>query len=187
VSPDENDSFIAMPPPAPPTEAGPARAAPAPDAGDDGFILLPPGIALDSSTFRVPVRTPPVREPSPPTAPVTVPPRASSWRLALPGGAAPVRVTSSVLVGRNPAASDDWPDATLLTVDDLTSSVSKTHALLEIDGGALWVHDLNSTNGSFVVVGDEVVEVSPGTRSAVPDGADLELGEYVMRIELSRK
>ena len=80
------------------------------------------------------------------------------------------------------AASAIWPEATLLQVDDLTKSVSKTHALLEIDGGVLWVHDVHSTNGVYVVVGDDVVEVVPGTRVAVPAGADLELGEFVTRV-----
>ena len=217
-----NDSFIAMPPPGGPADDVKADAAPAADTEEAEFISLPPGIALDSGTYKMPARTPPTREPAPdivfvptvigatpvlptpvaepapvaepteapapPTAPVAVSPIAPAsapvWKLRLPDGGATVALDAAVLIGRNPAASADWPQATLLPVVDLTKSVSKTHALLEVDGGALWVHDLDSTNGVYIVVGDDVVEAVPGTRSAVPEGSDLELGEFVMRVTL---
>ena len=237
MSTDDNDSFIAMPPPGAPTEEKTPDAAPAADIDEAEFISLPPGISIDSGTYRVPARTPPTREPAPeivfvptvigatpvlpvvepqpspepepavqapavpepvegpaaepaapPTAPVavsvapTAPAPAPSWKLQLPDGGATVALDATVLIGRNPAASVDRPQATLLAVADLTKSVSKTHALLEIDGGVLWVHDLDSTNGVYVVVGDDVVEAVPGTRIAVPADADLELGEFVMRV-----
>ena len=225
MSTPDNDSFIAMPPPGGPAAQKTTDAAPAADSVEADFISLPPGIALDSGTFKVPARTPPTREPAPeivfvpapigaapvlpvvkpaavepapvadpaeapapPTTPVPVPVAAAvpapapAWRLHLPDGGATVALDATVLIGRNPAASVDRPLATLLPVADLTKSVSKTHALLEIDGGVLWVHDLDSTNGVYVVVGDDVIEVVPGTRVVVPAGADLELGEYVMRV-----
>ena len=232
MSTDDNDSFIALPPPGAPVEDTKTDVAAVAPAEAVEFISLPPGIALDSGTFTVPARTPPAREPAPeivfvptvlgaapvlpvagpapvaeptpvaepleapaapepapPTAPVAVTPPAPTpapvWRLALPDGGATVALDASVLIGRNPAASADYPHATLLPVVDLTKSVSKTHALLEIDGGVLWVHDLDSTNGVYVVVGDDVSEVVPGTRITVPADADLELGEFVMRITRS--
>jgi hypothetical protein len=215
VSPD-NDSFIAMPPPGAPVDIEATDATSAAETDDTEFISLPPGIALDSGTFKVPARTPPLREPAPemvfvptvigatpvlpdpvaeptpvaepvetpapPTAPVAVATPAPVWRLTLPDDGAAIALDAAVLIGRNPAASAAWPQATLLAVDDLTKSVSKTHALLEIDGGVLWVHDLDSTNGVYVVVGDDVVETVPGTRVAVPAGANLELGEFVTRV-----
>jgi hypothetical protein len=229
VSTGDNDSFIAMPPPGAPVEKKPTDATPAAAREEADFIVLPPGIALDSGTYTMPVRTPPAREPAPeivfvptvigaapvlpptvaepapapvaepveapapvaepveapapPTAPVAV--AAPAWKLQLPDGGATIALDAAVLVGRNPAASADWPQATLLPLADLTKSVSKTHALLELDGGVLWVHDLDSTNGVYVVVGDDVVEAVPGTRIAVPAGADLELGEFVMHVTLA--
>ena len=253
----DNDSFIAMPPPGAPAAA---ESAPTPAASppEEDFISLPPGIALDSGTFKIPARTPPAREPAPdivfvptvlgapvampivaparpepatrteppapvaeptpvaepveapapvaepspvaeptpvaepveapapPTAPTTVaaPAPRLAWRLVLPGGGDPIYLDGTVLVGRNPAASVDWPTATLLGVADSTRSVSKTHALLEVDGDDLFVHDLGSTNGVYVVASeDEVVEVVPGTRAPLADGVDLELGDYVLRVE----
>jgi hypothetical protein len=225
VSTDDNASFIAMPPPGDAGAVTKTDAAPAAVADEAEFISLPPGIAIDSGTYKMPARTPPTREtapeivfvptvigatpvlpdpvdesvaaqPSPvaepveaaapPTAPVLVGARPPAphplWRLQLPDGGATVMLDAAVLVGRNPAASVDWPQATLLPLADSTQSVSKTHALLEVDGGVLWVHDLDSTNGVYVVVGDDVVEAVPGTRTAVPAGAELELGEFVLRV-----
>jgi hypothetical protein len=232
VSTDDNASFIAMPPPGAPAADKKPDVASATEIEDVDFISLPPGISLDSRTFRTPARTPPAREPAPeivfvptvigatpvlpapsaepapvaepveapaaapaeevaaPTSPVAVvaptpaPIPTPVWKLQLPDGGATVALDAAVLVGRNPAASADWPQATLLPVADLTKSVSKTHALLEVDGGVLWAHDLDSTNGVYVVVGDDVVEAVPGTRVEVPAGADLELGEFVMRVTL---
>ena len=249
----DNDSFIAMPPPGAPKATEPA-AEPASTVTEEDFISLPPGIALDSGTFKIPARTPPAREPAPdvvfvptvlgaapampivaparpepakraepsapvvestpvaepveapapptpaaptpvaepveapalPTAPTAVAASAPrlAWRLQLPAGGDPIYLDGTVLVGRNPAASVDWPSATLLGVADPTRSVSKTHALLEVDGDDLWVHDLDSTNGVFIVASeDEVVEVAAGTRSQLAAGVDLELGDYVLRVE----
>lgn len=205
MSTDENASFIAMPPPGASPSGRPAEEPPAPEVDENDFISLPPGIALDSGTFKTPARTSAKREPTPEitvavghpvpapvTAPVATPvvtpavPAAPVWRIVLPGAGGTIAVAASTLVGRNPAASADWPGAALVAVDDLTTSVSKTHALLEIDGGALWVHDLDSTNGVYVVVGEDATEVVPGARSAVPAGAELELGEFVLRVELSQ-
>ena len=210
VSQADND-FIAMPPPGAPEAEKPAVAPPATDSTDD-FISLPPGIALDSGTFKIPARKPteapapdivfvptvlgaapvlpaavaeptPVAAPAAPVAVAAVEPRLA-WRLVLPGGGDPIHLDGTVLVGRNPAASVDWPNATLLGVADSTRSVSKTHALLEVDGDDLWVHDLGSTNGVFIVVSEEeVVEVAVGTRAPLASGVDLELGDYVVRVE----
>ena len=55
-----------------------------------------------------------------------------------------------------------------------------------IDDAGLWVSDLDSTNGVWVVPADgEAIEVVPGTRTAIPVGADLELGDFVIQIEHS--
>lgn len=111
------------------------------------------------------------------------PRRATSfWQLWLPGGEA-VSIADAVIIGRDPVLSDRWPDAQLLPVADPAKSVSKTHALFEIDDGRLWVHDLDSTNGVFVATpGIDVVQVDPGARALVPDGAEIELGEYIVTV-----
>jgi hypothetical protein len=116
-------------------------------------------------------------EPAPVTAPTPVP----RWLIQLPEGGE-TAVGSVLLVGRNPAAFDAYPGAELLSVDDSTQSVSKTHAAFEVDEQGLWVHDLNSTNGVWVVRGDEVTEAVPGRRVQVHEGSSVELGDYVLTV-----
>lgn len=103
------------------------------------------------------------------------------WALELPDGSRAV-VETRLLVGRNPAHLDGWEGAVLLAVNDTTHSVSKTHAAFEVDDSGLWVHDLSSTNGVWVVVGEDATEVAPGRRAGVSDGSVVELGDFVVRV-----
>lgn len=169
----------------------------------DGFITLPPGI-FDPSTIKAPPRVERPREKDeivfvpmvPGMAPPTVAPPAAlvetpiemtvtsarpavTWSLSLPDGTTHT-VTRQLLIGRNPAARAEWPGAELLTVNDPTSSVSKTHAAFEIDDSGLWVRDLDSTNGVWVVSGGDVTEVVSPRRVRVPAGASVELGDFIL-------
>ncbi len=108
---------------------------------------------------------------------------AATWVLTHAGGATTV-LHGDTLLGRDPAPVEPWTTAALLPLDDTTRSVSKTHAALERDGSGLWVHDLHSTNGVWVVVGEDATEVSPGRRVAVPSGSTIELGQYEVRVDL---
>ncbi|MBK4346251.1 FHA domain-containing protein [Lacisediminihabitans sp. G11-30] len=113
------------------------------------------------------------------TAPAT-----PGWRIILPRGGQVVPLAGALYIGRNPVRTADRPDAELVAVDDPAKSLSKTHALLEVDDDVLYVHDLDSTNGVYIVQPDaSVVDVEPGRRAAVAAGAELELGEYVVRVE----
>lgn len=107
---------------------------------------------------------------------------APTWRLVI--GGLQTTVEGMLYLGRKPVAGPTHPHAQLLMVDDEARSVSKTHAMLELDSGALWVHDLHSTNGVWVVpAGEDPIEVVPGERVKVPAGSELELGEFVIQIE----
>ena len=110
---------------------------------------------------------------------------ATAWRLTVPGHPAPIAVSGRLFLGRSPSVVNGMT-GDLLAVDDPAKSVSKTHAVLELDDAGLWVSDLDSTNGVWVVPADgEAIEVVPGTRTAIPVGADLELGDFVIQIEHS--
>jgi len=107
------------------------------------------------------------------------------WRLVFPHGDAPVIVAGAVVIGRGPVTIPEYSTAQLVTATDPSKSVSKTHALLGIDAKGLWVADLGSTNGTFVITpagGD--VRVQPGAPVYVPPGSDVELGQYVITVEL---
>tara|TARA_R110002124_G_scaffold62804_9_gene171564 strand:- start:1718 stop:2434 length:717 start_codon:yes stop_codon:yes gene_type:complete len=105
------------------------------------------------------------------------------WRLTLPDGQE-VSAHNTILLGRDPAPAAAWPEATLLAVDDVAKSVSKTHAALELTaGGQLVVHDLNSTNGVFVQhPGSAEIVVEPGHPELVEPGTLLGFGEFSIAI-----
>ena len=202
TAPDEPEELITLPPgiadSATHRVATPRISASRAAAADDEIVFFP---VIPGGSVLVPV-----------TAPVLVPvtatvairaeealpavdeladetrlsaPRHSSppvWRLVLPTGQS-VPIATVVIIGRDPIANAAWPGATLVPALDPAKSLSKTHALLEIDAGSLWVHDLASTNGVFVAAhGVDVVKVEPGTRVVVPDGAELEFGEFIVTV-----
>jgi len=207
VQNDENPFLISTPPPAPAAPAAPHEPHDEPVVDTGTFITLPPGI-VDSGTLRVSaprverVATPAAEAgeivffPVVPGIPVAriaagptenetrAEPTVSRWRIILPRSGQIVPLTGALYIGRNPARTAERQDAELLAVDDPAKSLSKTHALLEVENDVLWVHDLDSTNGIFIVEPDaSVVDVEPGRRAAVPAGAELELGEYIVRAE----
>jgi inorganic pyrophosphatase/exopolyphosphatase len=66
----------------------------------------------------------------------------------------------TVVLGRNPAAPRRAPQAQLVAVDDVTRTVSKTHALLTLTASGWVVTDLDSTNGvALGAVADAGTEV----------------------------
>lgn len=107
-------------------------------------------------------------------------PSDSEWILTF-GDESTAPISGRVLIGRNPARLAGWESASLVSISDPTHSVSKTHAGFEVDDSGLWVHDLASTNGVWVVVGGDATEVATGRRVEVHDGAEIELGDYVLR------
>ena len=182
-----------------------AAPAPAPVAPVEPVAPEEMGVPVEPEPVpvaEVPVEAPPAPPPAPPVAPpaVELPPTpviddatravpsrhaAASWRLAIPGHDEVV-LDGVLFLGRNPVATGGQIGARVLAIDDTSKSVSKTHAMLEVDSAGLWVHDLDSTNGVWVVpAGEDAIEVVPGTRVAVPAGADLEIGDVVIQVEHS--
>lgn len=112
---------------------------------------------------------------------------------AQPGGPGLQRITVTVdtgevstiervlIVGRAPSRQQLDPDAGLLTVNDPSLSVSKTHLLIESDGAGLWVVDRNSTNGTWIDEGRGALRPVPANqRTPVPPGARVLIGERVL-------
>lgn len=195
----EGDGFLIAPPPGL-IPAHDERVA----ASAEDFITMPP-LVSDSATQKVASARPaPVTKPAaaeitffpttmpPPAAPTPEEtqlrperPATSVWRLVLGDGLV-VPVESAVLVGRDPAHNAEFPTAGLLAIVEPEKTISKTHAVVELDDGALWVRDLNSTNGTFVLLPDGTeVDVTPDARTEVPAGGDLVFGEYVVQVERS--
>lgn len=97
---------------------------------------------------------------------------------------APIQLDEPVLVGRAPGAVSSHPDAIVVPIDDPGRSVSKTHTLIDPVDGVLIVHDLDSTNGVWVVPdGGEAIEVHPDTPLRVRWPSRIELGDFTMRVD----
>lgn len=85
------------------------------------------------------------------------------------------------VIGRNPALVE--PGTRLLQIPDLSRTMSKSHALLEPQGGVLWVTDLGSMNGTAVVEdGGPREPLEPHVRTVVRTGATIELGDRVATV-----
>ncbi|MCS0500355.1 FHA domain-containing protein [Protaetiibacter mangrovi] len=204
----DDDGFITLPPGL--IDPNTLKAAPKPErrrAESDEVVFLPaaPGVPVptaapdvepepvsvetrrelpdrdEAQPERAPQPEPRHAEPAPETAETPVVAPVAQWRLVLADGRE-VPVARSLLIGRNPAPFDAWPGAELLAVVDGTHSVSKTHAAFEVDDSGIWVHDLGSTNGVWVVHGDDVTESAPGRRVRIPEGATVEFGDYVLTV-----
>jgi FHA domain len=105
------------------------------------------------------------------------------WRLVLPDSRH-VQVSGALLVGRDPAANSRYPGATFLTIDDDGHSISKTHAVFEVDDQGLWVTDLDSTNGVVIIQADaQELDIAANVRTQIQPGSDVELGDFIIQIE----
>jgi hypothetical protein len=177
----------------PPAQAGPpaAPSRPAPPA--------PP--------FEAPSRpaanpwAPPVTAAAPPLVPPPVPaaphPEAvdertvlagrrqpeSEWSLLLPDGAVVHLSGDEAVLGRNPVAPARAPGAQVVAIDDVTRTVSKTHALLTRTESGWVVTDLDSTNG--VYVGSSPDAAGEVVGSAAVDGP-LFLGDAALTLRADR-
>jgi uncharacterized RDD family membrane protein YckC len=89
-----------------------------------------------------------------------------------------VRLETTALIGRNPAAAAGEDIDQLIDFADMGRSVSKTHVLLRVDGGTVWVTDRNSTNGTAVTGTDGIRrQLAPGEPVAAAPGATVEFGD----------
>jgi pSer/pThr/pTyr-binding forkhead associated (FHA) protein len=111
--------------------------------------------------------------------------RARPWRLVLGDGRQLAVSASPLVLGRGPVAPPTHPDATPIVVVDPVKSVSKSHALVLVDGGMLWVTDMHSTNGTKVTneLG-EATSCPPGVGMPAGNGWTISLGEYSVRVVL---
>jgi hypothetical protein len=159
------DDVLAAPAPSAPSKMdwSPASspAAPLPPGGFEP----PPVLAQNLS------RTPPTD---------AAPNRAQQITVTVDSGEESV-VSRLLIIGRAPSRQPHEGHASLLTVNDPSLSVSKTHLAIEADGAGLWVIDRNSTNGTWIDEGSGALRpVPPNQRTPVPPGARVLIGERVL-------
>jgi pSer/pThr/pTyr-binding forkhead associated (FHA) protein len=115
---------------------------------------------------------------TPPNEPVAPGPQQA--RVSVDSGEAS-DISRLLIVGRAPSRQPHESDAALLTINDPSLSVSKTHLTIEADGVGLWVIDRNSTNGTWIDEGRGALRpVPPNQRTPVPAGARVLIGERVL-------
>lgn len=105
----------------------------------------------------------------------------ATWVLGMPGGAT-VPILRSALIGREPANRAQEAHS-LIRLTDPDPSVSKTHALIEVDESGLRVTDLGSTNGTVVIdpIGNETPCV-PNEPVSVSAGGSIDFGTLSVHV-----
>lgn len=125
--------------------------------------------------------------PAPPVAPVRptfatrdveLTARPGAWQLVQADGRRSELGISTVL-GRDPVVPDARPHATPVRFDDPARSLSKTHALIDVEAGRVLLQELNSTNGIVVTTATGIRNEMPaGSRRQLSSGDCIELGEF---------
>ncbi len=112
----------------------------------------------------------------------SISPATRVWALLADDGER-ISVDRVVVVGRNPTAPPDFPEARLVELRDPSMSTSKTHAVLRPDPEGVWVMDLHSTNGSAVTTPSGIRTAVPaGGALVVATGGQLHLGRRSFRV-----
>lgn len=151
-------------PPPPPAEPAAAPAAPQPWVSAPTPTAAPVAAEPVAAPAAAPVAAAPVSAPTPATADdldertVLAARRGPQASLRLPDGTTVALASDVAVLGRNPLAPAEAPEAQPVPIDDVTRTISKTHALLRRTPEGWRITDLASTNGVFV--GADESEVS---------------------------
>ncbi|GIG20559.1 hypothetical protein Cch01nite_12830 [Cellulomonas chitinilytica] len=180
-------AHASVPAPTPPPAAATTRVA-APS------VPVPPAPARSVAVPPVaapPIAVPPVAAPAIPASAVPAPagpqaapsPRpATAFVLTLDDGRW-TEVRGPGVVGRSPQVAADERYDHVVTIDDTTRSVSRTHARFGVSPAGFWVQDAGSGNGTIVVLPDGRAVLAPqGARTPVPVGATVRLGERTFTV-----
>lgn len=127
-----------------------------------------------------PIVTPPIVTPPQPAAPARS--ALAPARLLVPASGAAIALPAApqAVVGRADAVSNFFPDVDLTPHGALDTGVGRRHARLFVQGGALLVEDLDSTNGTFL----NGARLAPRQPAPLGAGDELRLGNLALRVEL---
>ena len=88
---------------------------------------------------------------------------------------------SDILIGREDAVSNIFPDVDLTPHSGEEGGVGRRHARIVYSGGQYMIEDLNSINFTFV----NKQKIAPRTPTALRDGDEIRLGRVVLRFKTS--
>lgn len=104
------------------------------------------------------------------------PPATVTYVVVVDSGEA-MSVTGPGLIGRRPQPRDGERCDHVIALEDVSRTLSRTHARFGVDGSGFWIEDGGSANGTAVVAPDgSRVDLVPGERAVVPDGGTVHLG-----------
>jgi len=152
---------------------------PAPAAvGTNPASVVPPASA--------PVAAPPAQEPAmAPAAPSAIPaaPAAMSARLIVEADNQEFDLSGkdNVVVGREDAVSNIFPDVDLTPHGGEEGGVSRLHARIFIENGQYMIEDENSTNFTFV----NRQRLAGKTPTLLHDNDEIKLGRVLLRFKTS--
>jgi hypothetical protein len=88
---------------------------------------------------------------------------------------------TEVLIGREDAVSNIFPDIDLTPHNGEDGGVGRRHAMIRYSGGQYMLEDLNSINFTFL----NKQKLAPKTPTALKDGDEIRLGRVVLRFKTS--
>lgn len=122
---------------------------------------------------------------TPATVPVPAPPSAppaAATLLLEPGGTLfDLAGKSEILIGREDAVSNVYPDIDLTPHGGEEGGVSRLHAKIFLQGNQYMVEDENSTNFTFL----NRQKLAPKTPTPIKDGDELRFGRVVLKFQLA--
>ncbi len=187
-APDQDITTQAAPPPASPATEVPAAPSTGGVAGDqEATVGAPPSpTASDQeATVAMPGSMPAsdqqaIMAPPPPPPPVPAP---AQPRLIVEGHNATFDLTgkTTVVVGREDAPSNSFPDWDLTPYGAEEGGVSRLHARLTQSGEHWTIEDLDSTNHTFI----NHKRIPPKTPTPLNDGDEVRLGRVVLHFKIT--
>lgn len=188
------EATVVAPSPAPaaspaPTAPEPAAAPPSEAAAQVPPVPFPvtmPPLSADAVPPPVPPAPAPVASTPPPAAtpaPTPAAPVAAHPRLVVQksGTSFDLAGKASVVVGREDAPSNSFPDIDLTPYGAEEGGVSRLHARLSQSGDQWTIEDLESTNFTFV----NGKRIQPKNPTPLNDGAEIRLGRVALRFTTS--
>jgi uncharacterized RDD family membrane protein YckC len=109
-------------------------------------------------------------------------PYLQEWSILLDDGRR-IALDGLVLLGRNPQPKAGEEDAQLIKIADETRTVSKSHLVVGVDAGGVYVVDRGSTNGSTVSTTNGMsTRCKAGEMVRVGEGAIVSIGDHWLEI-----
>lgn len=93
-----------------------------------------------------------------------------------------IKVDGPLVLGRNPLAPDDYPDARSVRVTDETMRLSKTHMVLQPIEGQVQVIDVGATNGVYIEADRERTRIPTHAPWPLSAGDMVHFGGRTLRL-----